>query len=258
MGSLAARFVFRPIEDSCYFYYTQTIARDVPVKEQPQNKIAEATHVLSQVCRTVTSIGLLGLVFGQSYAGTILLLYGGQEFVAGGLPEQLLRWHCVAIILLAINGVTEGYIFATKTSQQIDSYNYYMAIFSITFLLLSYVLTNVFGPVGFIFANIFNMGLRICYSVNYIHNQYKETSFRPLRGLLPAGVVFPSTLFVVGIICKFSEYRILPHSILYHILVGMVCVAVALLAWCRENQSLVQFGLTKFRKSENKSDEKIE
>lgn len=34
MGSLAARFIFRPIEDSSYFYFTQTITRDIKLKEQ--------------------------------------------------------------------------------------------------------------------------------------------------------------------------------------------------------------------------------
>lgn len=34
LGSLAARFIFRPIEESSYFYFTQTIARDVPLQEQ--------------------------------------------------------------------------------------------------------------------------------------------------------------------------------------------------------------------------------
>lgn len=34
MGSMAARFIFRPIEDSSYFYFTQTIARDVPLEQQ--------------------------------------------------------------------------------------------------------------------------------------------------------------------------------------------------------------------------------
>lgn len=34
MGSLAARFIFRPIEDSSYFYFTQTIARDVELNVQ--------------------------------------------------------------------------------------------------------------------------------------------------------------------------------------------------------------------------------
>lgn len=34
LGSLAARFIFRPIEESSYFYFTQTIARDVALKDQ--------------------------------------------------------------------------------------------------------------------------------------------------------------------------------------------------------------------------------
>lgn len=34
MGSMAARFIFRPIEDSSYFYFTQTIARDVQLNKQ--------------------------------------------------------------------------------------------------------------------------------------------------------------------------------------------------------------------------------
>lgn len=34
LGSLAARFIFRPIEESSYFYFTQTIARDVELEKQ--------------------------------------------------------------------------------------------------------------------------------------------------------------------------------------------------------------------------------
>ena len=37
LGSLAARFIFRPIEDSSYFYFTQTISRDI--KLEKQNKV---------------------------------------------------------------------------------------------------------------------------------------------------------------------------------------------------------------------------
>jgi oligosaccharide translocation protein RFT1 len=206
MGSLAARFIFRPIEDSSFFYFTQTIARDIELKDQKKDKVKEASQVLKNVCKGVTSIGLIGFVFGQSYAGTLLLLYGGQDFVAGGLPELLLRWHAFAIVLLAVNGITEGYMFATNTSKQIDTYNYYMAIFSVTFLALSYKLTNIFGPVGFILANCCNMGFRISYSLSYIGKQYKGMEDNPLRGLVP-GKVFAGMLIVSAIACKASQVR---------------------------------------------------
>lgn len=204
MGSLAARFIFRPIEDSSYFYFTQTIARDVELKDQNKEKVKEASHVLCYVCKGVTSIGLLGFVFAQSYAGTVLLLYGGEAFVAGGLPELLLKWHSLAIILMAINGICEGYMFATNTSKEIDTYNYYMAIFSVTFLLLSYQLTNWLGPVGFILANCCNMSFRIVYSLSYIFKQYENVEHDPLTGLLP-GKIYVTVLIAMGIACKLSE-----------------------------------------------------
>lgn len=166
--------------------------------------MSETADVLTNLCRAVSSIGLLAFVFGQSYAGTLLLLYGGADFVAGGLPETLLRWHCVAIILLAVNGITEGFMFSTNTSREIDTYNYYMAFFSVTFLVLSYQLTNLLGPVGFILANCTNMAFRIAYSTYYIHGQFRPMDVNPLQGIVP-GRRFVAALVVCGLLCKVSE-----------------------------------------------------
>lgn len=238
MGSLAARFIFRPIEDSSYFYFTQTLARDVPLHEQKRERIAEASGVLSNICKGVLSVGLVGFVFGQSYSGTLLLLYGGEDFVAGGLPEVLLRWHCLSIVLLAVNGITEGYMFATNTSQQIDKYNYLMAVFSVTFLVLSYQLTSWFGPVGFILANCTNMALRIGYSLQYIKRQYDQTgSFNPLQGLRP-DLLFVLALVFSGVVCSLSQSVVLPRSILLHVAVGAVCLLVVLCSWMWENKEM--------------------
>lgn len=77
--------------------------------------------MLFNLLKVVTSIGLIGLVFGQSYSRTVLTIYGGEKFVEGdGLSVLLLRWHSVAIILLAINGICEGYMFATMTSDELN------------------------------------------------------------------------------------------------------------------------------------------
>lgn len=127
-----------------------------------QQKIQQAGQVLKNLLLAITSIGLLGLSFGQNYAHSVLYLYGGSKFVADGLPEKLLRFHCIAIYFLAVNGITEGYMFATNTSKQIDKYNYIMGIFSIVFIIMSFILTRIFGPVGFIMANCINMLCRIC------------------------------------------------------------------------------------------------
>lgn len=201
LGSLAARFIFRPVEDNAYFYFTQTISRDVPLAEQNRDKIMEAGKVLKYLCATVTTIGLIALVFGQSYSATVLFLYGGEKLVQGAV---LLKCHAIAICLMAVNGVTEGYMFATNTSQGIDNYKYFMLFFSVMFLALSFILTYFMGPVGFILANCINMICRIFYSLRFIKDQYKPIGIKPLLGIVP-GKIFVIVLVVLGALCKFSE-----------------------------------------------------
>jgi oligosaccharide translocation protein RFT1 len=61
----------------------------------------------------------------------------------------------------AINGVTEAYVFAAMSPQQLDKYNGLMVILSCMFLFLSWMLSRSIGSVGFILANCVNMILRV-------------------------------------------------------------------------------------------------
>ncbi|XP_034663343.1 protein RFT1 homolog [Drosophila subobscura] len=235
LGSMAARFIFRPIEDSSYFYFTQTISRDTRLAKQPQEQVRQASSVLNNLLLSVSSIGLLAFTFGQSYSYPVLLLYGGPDFVAGGLPQSLLQWHCLAIYLLSVNGISEGYMFATNTSRDIDKYNYLMAIFSVSFLVLSYILTGIFGPVGFIFANCINMLGRILYSTYYIRQQYQPLSLNPLQGLKPAKL-FGVTLIISGIICYWYQSA----ALFTHLGIGLMAGIACLLAWALAHRDLVR------------------
>lgn len=125
-------------------------------------------------------------------------------------------------------------------------YNYYMAIFSVTFLLLSYQLTNLLGPVGFILANCANMIFRIGYSLRFISRQYKPVGNNPLWKILP-GPLFLVTLVVCGVICKISEAKVLKVSVLYHLLIGAFCTFLTLIAWSFENKELIKLGFSKYR-----------
>lgn len=77
---------------------------------------------MGQLCKVVVSIGLFVVIFGQAYSYTFLFIYGGQKLVETTLPVTLLRFHSFAIVLLAINGVTEGYVFATMNNEQLNRY----------------------------------------------------------------------------------------------------------------------------------------
>ncbi|XP_018326501.1 protein RFT1 homolog [Agrilus planipennis] len=252
LGSLAARFLFRPIEESAYFYFTQMVKRDVAISEQQKKNINEATTVLNQLCKVVISIGLIVIAFGQSYSYTLLHLYGGKALTDNALPTTLLRFHCVSVLLLAVNGVTECYVFATMNNQQIDRYNYKMVVFSVIFLIISYLFTLIFGPVGFILANCINMAARIGHSIYFIHQKYKDSEYRPLIGLIP-DLYFVISLILVGILTKASELYLLQKSILLHITIGGICFIFVAFVWAYENKDLVSIGMNKLvRKKHNK------
>ncbi|KYN21856.1 Protein RFT1 like protein [Trachymyrmex cornetzi] len=205
MGSLAARFIFRPIEDSGYFYFTQMVKRDKTISDQNPVKVQESVNVLTHLCSVVTYIGLIVLVFGQSYSSLLLWLYGGSKLILP-LPVLLLRAHCLAVLLLGINGVTECYTNATADNATINKSNLIMVYQSITFLGASYLFATWFGPVGFVLGNCVNMSLRIIHSVIFINKRHQDTVHRPLRGLVPKPM-FSTCLLVAAFATNLSHVK---------------------------------------------------
>ncbi|XP_043275965.1 protein RFT1 homolog [Venturia canescens] len=250
LGSLAARFIFRPIEDSGYFYFTQMVKRDQSLSDQNPTKIRESVNVLTHLCSTVASLGLVVFVFGQSYSSTLLWLYGGAKLTTS-LPVLLLRAHCLAVLLLGINGVTECYTNATADSVTINKSNLIMIYESAAFLCASYLLATWFGPVGFIFGNCVNMGLRIIHSTMFINKRHRDTVYRPLRGIVPTPV-FTSTLIVSALVTNISQAYLFPEEKLLHLLVGIVMFVVVLLSWVYEHDELIKIAVNKWYERRNR------
>lgn len=166
-------------------------------------KVQESVNVLTHLCSVVMSIGLIVLVFGQSYSSTLLWLYGGSKLTLP-LPVLLLRAHCLAVLLLGINGVTECYTNATADSTTINKSNLIMVYESIAFLGASYLFATWFGPVGFILGNCVNMTLRIIHSSLFINKRHRDTIYRPLDGLIPKPV-FSASLIIAAFITTLSH-----------------------------------------------------
>ncbi|XP_033210012.1 protein RFT1 homolog [Belonocnema kinseyi] len=245
LGSLAARFIFRPIEDSSYFYFTQMVKRDKSLNEQHPGKVQESVNVLMHLCSTVASIGLIVLVFGQSYSSLLLWLYGGSKLIDESLPVFLLRTHCLAVFLLGINGVTECYTNATADSKTINKNSSYMIGESIIFVVVSCAFVNWFGPVGFIFGNCVNMGLRIILSISFINKRHAETNYRPLRGLVPKPV-FSGSLILAALVTNVSQAYFFPDAKLFHFIIGVIMFVLVMLSWAYEHQDLILLAVNKW------------
>ncbi|XP_028408270.1 protein RFT1 homolog [Dendronephthya gigantea] len=242
LGSLAARFIFLPVEESYYLFFTQTLVRDKPASKQQPESLCLAAETLESVLKFVLLIGLTIVVFGYSYSLLALDIYGGSILSSGEGPTQL-RWHCFYILIIAVNGITECFMFATMSQEAVEKYNKKMVVFSVIFLLSSWFLTY-FGAVGFIFANCLNMMLRIIHSLIYIQEYFCDTSLRPLQGFLPSKPV----LLAYIIACIFTLWSDSMFCCSYgwfwrlcHIATGGLCGLAVILTIYLTEENLVQF-----------------
>lgn len=243
LGSMVARFIFLPIEESFYIFFAKVLERGRDVRSQKQDEMAIAAEVLKCLLNLVLVIGLIITVFGYGYSYLALDIYGGTLLSSGAGPG-LLRCYSCYVLLLAVNGVTECFVFAAMSQKQVDKYNLVMLGLSVSFLLLSYVLTWWAGGVGFILANCLNMGLRILNSILFIHRYFQSSQWRPLRGLLPSPLLILA-LLVSAVVTALSEVVFCCDRgwlfRLVHVTVGGVCLCVVLITVYFTETQMIQF-----------------
>ncbi|XP_040577169.1 man(5)GlcNAc(2)-PP-dolichol translocation protein RFT1 [Lepeophtheirus salmonis] len=249
LGSLAARFVFRNIEEGAFLYFNQILSRNADtrgeVSKDQKEKEKEAGKHLYLLLRGMTLIGLIFVTFGFSYSHFLLHLYGGIN-LSSGVGPFLLRTHCVLVLFLAINGVAECFVFAKMSQSEIDSFNFKMICISGIFLSSAIVFVKIFGAPGFIFANIFNFALRITHHTFFISNKFSD-GLNPIRGMFPPkDIIF--VLFLSGIICSLSEVLIYPSSQLVHLLCGGIVFILTLYIIASKEDHLRSIFVNKWNK----------
>ncbi|KQK84963.1 hypothetical protein AAES_44079 [Amazona aestiva] len=119
LGSLVARFIFLPIEESFYVFFAKVLERGKNVKDQKKEDVAMAADVLESLLKLVLLTGLTITVFGYAYSQLALDIYGGSMLSSGTGPD-LLRCYSLYVLFLAVNGVTECFTFASMCKEEVD------------------------------------------------------------------------------------------------------------------------------------------
>uniref|UniRef100_A0A8C2K4L2 Protein RFT1 homolog n=1 Tax=Cyprinus carpio TaxID=7962 RepID=A0A8C2K4L2_CYPCA len=213
-----------------YVFFAKVLERGRDVRHQKQEEVSMVAEVLECLLKLVLLIGLIIKVFGYAYSHLALDIYGG-ELLSSRAGPAFLRCYSCYVLLLAINGVTECFVFATMSKEEVDRYNLVMLGLSASFLLLSYWLTWMLGGVGFILANCCNMALRITHSIVYIHRYFLKSEYTPLWGLRPHSAV------IISMLCCDGGWLLR----LVHVAVGGVCLMGVVITVFLTETKLVQF-----------------
>ncbi|GAB1298665.1 Protein RFT1 homolog [Apodemus speciosus] len=94
LGSLVARLIFQPIEESFYIFFAKVLEREKDASLQKQDDVAVAAAVLESLLKLALLTGLTITVFGFAYSQLALDIYGGAMLSSGSDRVSLCSPGC--------------------------------------------------------------------------------------------------------------------------------------------------------------------
>ena len=186
-GGLIARMIFQPIETSSRNLFANlcTTPSQAPnaangTAEADKDKVTKknierAATILRDILRVYSIVSLIALAIGPSAAPLLLRLVAGARWSESGAGE-VLGTYCYYIPFLAINGVSEAFVAATASTNDLQHQTVWMLYFSAFFAGSAYFFLRVLGlgAQGLVLANCVNMGLRIMFNMRFVKRFFRE------------------------------------------------------------------------------------
>lgn len=230
LGSLIVRLIFLPIELAAFTAFSISGGASASEDGVDKRKI-EAYDTLINALKFSVMASLLFSFFGPPYSYTLIKIMYGLKWSETEAP-QVLSFYCYYVALLSLNGISEAFVHATASSNELKRSNTWMLVLSGISSCCSVAFIRFAGAMGLVASICVNMSLRITYSTIYIIG-YKRKNLQSVdaKSLLDA---FPSfyafiVLIIVRIATQLSKIFILEagtsgfaFAATIHILVGFI------------------------------------
>ncbi|KAI9598702.1 Rft protein-domain-containing protein [Syncephalis fuscata] len=184
-GSLVARIVYQPMEETIRVFFAKTFPNDdTLVSISTESSEADATrNAIKYVCQVLVSIikfhllcGLVFVCFAPAYTGTLVDILAGSQWSIKTAAPAVLALYCIYVPIMGVNGVTESFVQAVARPMDITAQSRAMMLFSAMYLALGALLMRVFhmGAAALVIANAFNMLLRIVWSLRFAQSRVTQ------------------------------------------------------------------------------------
>eukprot|EP00898_Chlorokybus_atmophyticus_P004190 jgi/Chlat1/4772/Chrsp308S04743 len=217
-----------------------------------QARQRESARILTLLLKLMLIFGLIFVTFGRGYSYTLLRLLYGSKWSDTDAP-YVLAWYCCYVLAMAINGITEAFVHAVASQEQLKRINVWLVAFSITHVITSCLLITWAGAAGLIVANCLNMAWRVVYSLNFTKRFYEGSNAFSAMSSIPAAPVL-LCLASSFVVTQVSERTLLNKKEFYttaamHMGVGVGCMSLLCAAvWKYERAFLQQVVALKRKK----------
>nr|UWK20064.1 oligosaccharidyl-lipid flippase [Trichoderma albolutescens] len=198
-GSLLARLLFQPVEESSRSYFSRLLSSppssDGQSSSQPASSVKEAKRNLHTILHLYILLSAIIVSIGPFAAPPLLSVVAGSRWTDSG-AGQVLGTYCFYIPFMGLNGITEAFVASVASEAQVHRQSFWMGIFSAVFAASAFLFMSVFplGAQGLVYANSINMLCRIVWSGTFIVNYFKshDLDFAPAS-------LFPTTTIAVSL-----------------------------------------------------------
>jgi len=188
-GSLLARLLFQPVEESSRSYFSRLLSSVTPVKQggKPVQEVTEAKQNLQTLLRLYILLTSIIISLGPFAAPPLLAIVAGKQWAGSGAGDVLAA-YCFYIPFMGLNGLTESFVASVATEAEVHIQSVWMGAFSVIFATSAFLFMRIYplGAIGLVLANIINMGCRIIWSGAFIKRFFKRhgTDFK-IKSLIP-------------------------------------------------------------------------
>ncbi|CAA7261928.1 unnamed protein product [Cyclocybe aegerita] len=270
-GSLIARIIFQPIEETLRLFFSRTLGSSTTsdssttIKfksntEEPQLELLQAASTLRSLLSVQLSFSLILLVFGTAYLPVLLPLLLPRQYLATSAPSVLTAWVWY-IPVLAVNGGLEAFLSSVASSKDLNEQSRWMVGFSTVYILSAISLYRLgFGDASLVYANILNLSARIVYCLRFatsffMHSKPTSLNSKPLfrwQDTLPPKSLFAISAFSAIVVyasdvrlgtdaltAKLGRAALTNPSVVLHVgLGGLLTVGCLLMWWVSAGQYL--------------------
>ncbi|EER26015.1 Rft protein [Coccidioides posadasii C735 delta SOWgp] len=185
-GGLVARLVFQPIEESSRTAFGRWLPSRKPRIAKPVSVTFARSH-LQDMLHAYFLLTIVSWALGPLLLPVALRVILNSRWALLNIQEPLLA-YCYYIPFLAFNGITEAFVSSAASNSELRAQASWMGACSLAFAFAAYFLLKVadLGVRGLVWANIFNMALRILWSFRFIQKYFgKHKQELRLRDVLP-------------------------------------------------------------------------
>ncbi|OJT02007.1 Oligosaccharide translocation protein RFT1 [Trametes pubescens] len=240
-GSLIARIVFQPIEETARVFFSKTLPApsfDSKPKEQ-KDALRTAATVLLTLLLAFTHLFLLAVTFGPPYLSLAISLVLPRKYLATSAPA-ILHVYVYYIPMMAFNGVLEAFFASAASPADLRTQSRWMLIFSGAFVAAAVGLARGLdmGDAGLVWANVANLTLRAAYAWAFVRRYFRDREAGDVVGWRRAVPPMPVLAVFAGagalVRGSGAAYGDVPLDLIAqkgHLATGVACLVGCLLTW---------------------------